>query len=94
MEYGKDAHNLRERDVNHKDKQNFDAVLHIMNSCHLLKTIPEAEGTSVYVEMMKCIMDSYLDKSLRPLDRIEKAWYTNFLQGTGSSGYYLVTGIH
>lgn len=66
MEYGKDEHNLRERDVNHKDKQNFVAVLHIMNSCHLLKTIPEAKGTSVYVEMMKCIVDSYLDKSLSP----------------------------
>ena len=78
MEYGKDEHNLRERDVTHKDKQNFDAVLHIMNSCHLLKTIPEAKGTAVYVEMMKCVVDSYLDKSLSPLDRIEKAWYANF----------------
>jgi len=94
MEYGKDEHNLRECDVNHKDKQNFDAVLHIMNSCHLLKAIPKAEGTSVYVEMMKCIVDSYLDKSLSPLNRIEKAWYFNFLQGTGNSGYYLVTSIH
>ena len=28
-----------------KDKQNFDTVLHIMNSCHLLKTIPEAKAT-------------------------------------------------
>ena len=32
MEYGKDEHNLRECDVNHSDKQNFDAVLHVMNS--------------------------------------------------------------
>ena len=47
MAYGKDEHNLRERDINHKDKQNFDAVLHIMNSSHLLSTIPEAKGTFV-----------------------------------------------
>ena len=78
MAYGKDEHNLRERDVNHKDKQNFDAVLHIMNLCGLLKTIPEAKATFVYVEMMKCTVDSYLDKSLSPLERIEKAWYANF----------------
>jgi len=78
MAYGKDEHNLRERDVNHKDKQNFDAVLHIMNSSHLLETVPEAKGTFVYVEMMKCTVDSYLNKSLSPLERIEKAWYANF----------------
>ena len=48
MEYGKDEHNLRECDINHKNRQNFDAVLHIMNLCHLFKTIPEAKGTFVY----------------------------------------------
>jgi len=47
MAYEKDEHNLRERDINHKNKQNFDAVLHIMNSSHLLSTIPEAKGTFV-----------------------------------------------
>ena len=26
---GKDIHGLREKDINHKDKQNFEAVLHI-----------------------------------------------------------------
>ena len=39
MAYGKDEHNLKEHDVNHKDKQNFDAVLHIVKSCDLLKSI-------------------------------------------------------
>ena len=76
--YGKDQHNLRERDINHKDKQNFDSVLHIMHSAHLLGTIPEAKGTFVYVEIMASTVDSYLDKSLSPLERVEKAWYANF----------------
>jgi len=49
-----------------------------MNSCDLLKSIPEAKATFVYVEMMKCTVDSYLDKSLSPLERTEKAWYANF----------------
>ena len=37
MAFGKDQHNLRERDVNHRDKQNFDAVLRIVSTMHLLK---------------------------------------------------------
>ena len=35
------------------------------------------KATFVYVEMMKFTVDSYLDKSLSPLERIEKAWYAN-----------------
>ena len=40
--FGKDQHNLRERNINHYDKKNFDSVLHIMGSAQLLNTIPEA----------------------------------------------------
>lgn len=43
--FGKDQHSLRERDVNHRDKQNFDAVLHIVGTLNLLKKIPETLGT-------------------------------------------------
>ena len=78
MAYGKDQNNLRECDINHKDKQNFDSVLHIMGSVHLLSTIPEAKGTFVYVKIMAYTVDSYLDMSLSPLERVEKAWYANF----------------
>ena len=87
MAYGKDQHNLRECDINHKDKQNFDSVLHIMASVHLLSTIPEAKGIFVYVKIMASTVDSYLDMSLSPLERIEKAWYANFLADIGGSGY-------
>ena len=30
--FGKDEHGLRERDINHKDKQNFNAVLNIIRA--------------------------------------------------------------
>ena len=78
MVFGKDQHNLRERDVNHRDRQNFDAVMHIVDALHLLKKIPEALGTCYYVEIIQNVVDSYLDKSLTPLERIEKIWYAIF----------------
>ena len=36
--FGKDIHGIRERDVNHKDKQNFDAVLHITSDSACVET--------------------------------------------------------
>lgn len=43
--FGKDQHGLRERDVNHRDKQNFDAVMHIIQASYLLDKIPDAAAT-------------------------------------------------
>ena len=51
--FGKERHGLRERDLNHKDKQNFDAVLHMIRASHLLKELPEAVGTMHYVNVIK-----------------------------------------
>ena len=31
VNFGKDEHGLREHDINHKDKQNFNAVLNIIS---------------------------------------------------------------
>ena len=76
--FGKDQHGLRERDVNHKDKQNFDAVLHIISGSHLLENISDAAGTKCYVKLIECIVESYLDKPLAPVQRIEKIWFALF----------------
>ena len=37
--FGKDVHGLRERDIDHKDRQNFSAVLNIIRACPLLDSI-------------------------------------------------------
>ena len=59
-----------------------------MASVHLLSTIPEAKGIFLYVKIMASTVDSYLDMSLSPLERVEKAWYAYFfLSGIGGSGY-------
>lgn len=76
--YQKDQHGLREQDLNHQDKQNYDAVLRIVNASHLLDNIAEAHATKCYVELMKSVIDSFLDKSLDPLVRIEKLWSVVF----------------
>ena len=34
--FGKDQHGLREKDINHKDRQNYDAVLHITSQCVMM----------------------------------------------------------
>ena len=75
---GKEEHFLRERDINHKDGQNFDAVMHIINAAHLLDRITGAAATKCYIELIQNITDSYLDKSLDPIARVEKIWYANF----------------
>ena len=78
--FGKDQHGMRERDLNHKDKQNFDAVLHITSKSveNLLTKIPDATGTSAYLEVIRCVVDSFLDKKEDVLCKIRKAWYSVF----------------
>lgn len=76
--FGKDIHGLRERDVDHKDKQNFDAVLNIIRCAPLLQNLPDALATKHYVEIVECLVDSYLSRGASPIERIEKIWYATF----------------
>ncbi len=76
--YGKEKHGLRTRDIDHRDKQNFDAVGHLIKASYLLDDLPDAVGTNYYINVMKSVVDSYLDKSLSPKQRIEEAWYAVF----------------
>ena len=86
--FGKDQHGIRERDINHKDKQNFDAVLRLTSDSvmTLLSQIPDAKGTRAYLTVVKHVMDSFLDKGLDPLSRIEKIWYAVFFVRYGVGG--------
>ena len=73
--FGKDIHGLREKDLNHKEKQNFDVVLNIIKVASVLKKIPDTVGSQVYIELMECVVDSYLSKPLTPLECIEKLFF-------------------
>ena len=43
-----------------------------------MSQFPDAEATVAYLQLTQCVIDSYLDKQLHPLTRIEKAWYAIF----------------
>ena len=77
---GKDEHGLEEGDFNHRDKQSYDAVLHLTSKSMfiLLSQIPDARATGVYLEITRCVIDSYLDKELDAFGRVELAWYAVF----------------
>ena len=79
--FSKDQHGLRERDISHKDKQNYEAVVRMANDCvvGLLMNIPDAKGILAYLKIIKSIADSFLDKKLDCLVRIEKVWYCVFV---------------
>ena len=62
VSFGKDQHGLRERDLDHKDKQNYSAVLNIIRAAPLLQEIPDAVATKQFVDVIQCVVDSYLDK--------------------------------
>ena len=78
--FTKDQHGIRHKDLEHKDKQNFEAVTRITTSCvfDLLEQVPDAKGTMHYLKCMHYFVDAYLNKKLNPLERIHKAWYTIF----------------
>ena len=78
--YGKDQHGLRERDLNAKDKQNFEAVVRITSQSvqKLLEKFPDAKGTLAYLRVIELVMDSFLDKNLDACERVKKAWHAVF----------------
>lgn len=78
--FSKDQHGMRITDIDHKDKQNFEAVLRITSKSvlKLLQQIPDAKGTLQYLSILRSIVDIYLDETITPLSRIYKAWYGVF----------------
>ena len=49
--YCKDQHGIRQKGLDHKDRQNFEAVTHVASSSllSLLEQIPDAKGTHQYL---------------------------------------------
>lgn len=43
---------MRRRDLYSRDKQNFEAIEHLMRASTLLENIPDAVGTKVYLDIV------------------------------------------
>ena len=63
LTFQKDKHELHQRDVDHKDKQNFQSVIHITSAGYLLSEIPLADGTKCYIDLIKMLLTTILIKA-------------------------------
>ena len=68
--YRKDLHGMRDHYLNHRDKQNHDAVVQ-----DLLAEVSDSNATIAYLSIIHCVVVSFLDKQPYVTARIEKAWY-------------------
>lgn len=73
--FSKEKHQLTERIVSNKDKQNYSVKEWlILISLNQSQTISENFGTISYLDMMRDIRDSFLDKFLKPSERLFRIW--------------------
>ena len=56
--------------MEHKDKQNFEAVSQITAQCvlDLLEQLPDAKDTFHYLKCLQYFVDAYLNRKLSPLE--------------------------
>ena len=52
----------------------------------LMSQFPDAEATVAYLQLTRCVIDSYFNKQLHPLARIERHGMLYFLLDTGVGG--------
>lgn len=78
----KDQHLMTGTTLNPSDRQNFSSVLRMCseNVIVLLKSeIQNSQATVIFLQLMKDVLDSFMDTSLAPLVRISKIWYCVFI---------------
>lgn len=80
--FSKDKHQLTPSTLNPTDRQNFKSVIKI---CHKRVTdllrdhIKNSESTIQYLQLLRNIIESFMEHDLTPLQRIRKCWYAVFL---------------
>lgn len=73
--YSKGQHQLTPTILNPVDKQSFNSVLRICdaNVIRLLKdNINDSEATVAFLEILRDIIDAYLQTDISPLERVRK----------------------
>lgn len=80
--FSKDKHQLTPTTLNPCDKQNFKSVLRMCSSdvINLLRdNVANSRGTIQYLQIIRDVIDCYMNSNLTPIQRIRKAWYPLFL---------------
>ena len=81
--YPKSMHNLTMKSIDLKDKQNYSSVALLVSdeveSC--LKQLKKFDttGTVTYANLMRCVRNSFFDKDISPLERIDIIWFSVFM---------------
>ena len=77
--FGKEVHNLRIKDLDHKNRQNSDAVTHLTSdSVSNLLVCCGYIGTKVYLTLIRYVINSFLCKDLKPQERVSRLWAAAF----------------
>lgn len=83
LNFSKDKHHLTPSIVKPIDRQNFEeTVLRICDAkvTELMRSsIPDSQATVKFLEIMRNVIDSYTDKILSPIQRVQKIWYAVFM---------------
>lgn len=80
--FSKADHLLCATTLNPIDRQNYSSVLQMCSqkvSTMLRKNIVNSEGTAKFLDVMRDVIDAYMDYKLSPLQRIRKMWYSLFI---------------
>lgn len=80
--FPKDQHQLTASVLNPIDRQNFHSVLRMSDPkvIALLKSHVEgSEATVLYLQMMKDVIDAFMNQNLKNLQRVRKMWYSLFI---------------
>ena len=78
--FAKEQHGIRHKDIDCKDKQNYEAVLRISSptALEILKQLPDGRGTLQYLYILRSFVDGFLDRQINVNTRLHKVWYTVF----------------
>lgn len=78
----KDKHLLTPSTLNPTDRQNFKSVKLMcdprVSKC-LRDKVPGSDATILFLQMIRDVIDSYMDRDLSPIQRIRKIWFSLFL---------------
>lgn len=80
--FSKDRHQLTPSTLNPVDRQNFKSVLRICDSrvTDLLNDhVDGSQATIIFLQILRDLIDCFMDQNLTPLQRLRKIWYSLFL---------------